>query len=809
MGIGSQWKIILELLVSMKISLYGLFYFCYNKLGGIMQYNFLKDNIIVVCSNQIKLNIIDYCISNKKIYNIKYMSLNELIEILTYSYDEKTIVGVMDKFNLSYELAKMYLMNIKYADFESDDKRVLFLKEIIDYCKENNLFKRDELIISNILKKEIVIIDDNFGLFEKNVLDKYDIRYTLIDRLSLNYEVNECYEAKTLEEEIHFVAEEICNLISSGVEVKNIVLSNVDNESDAMIKQIFKMYNIPYNSCYQSSLFDTNVGKFFLENLSDNIDDTLNKVKERFKDSELINRIIDCLNKYYFIKDFRNYKDILIEEFKNTRINSKKLKNAVQVRNFKNSIFSDNEYVFLIGFNLGVIPNTYKDEDYISDNIKPNYLETTLEKNVQEKELAKKILTSIKNLTISYKLNYLNEAFYPSNLVNEMNLHVNKIDSSISKYSVLANKINLGRSLDLYRQFGVKNNVMPTLLYNYSDIPYNTFSNKFKGINFNKEMMLSYSSMDTYYKCAFRYYLANVLKIDIFNENFSQYIGNLFHHVLEVCLNSNEDIDKVYDEFILNNEYEFSEKNKFFLDNLRDEIKFIIETIKEQYSYSEYKTQRNEEKIEIDEDGIRFKGFIDKILMKDDKWVIIDYKTGSIDINLANVEYGLSMQLPVYLYLAKKMRKDVKIVGFYLQHILNNKARRNSKKKYENLKRDALKLQGYSLGNEEYLNEFDSSFRDSNVIKSMKMGNNGFYHYSKVLTENEIDNLITIVDKKIKEATNDIKSGNFTINPKIIGKNNEGCAFCKFKDICFLEENDKIYLEQVDDLSFLGGDGNA
>lgn len=794
----------------MQISINRLFYFCYNKFGDIMQYNFLKDNIVVVCSNQIKLNIIDYCLKNKLLFNIKYISLNELIDILMYSYDEKTIVSVMDEFNLNFKLAKMYLSNIKYCDFECSDNRILFLKQIIDFCKKNNLFESNELLTKNILSKEIFIIDSNISSFEKRVLDYNDANYIIVGQNNIEYKHDKVYKFNGLEDEVHFVANNICDLISSGVDVNNISIVNIDDESDAMIKRIFKMYSIPYNCSGGHSLYETSVGKYFLENIKSDINKSIELVKTNYsRSSDLINSIIDIINKYYFIDDFKKYKEILVEEFKNKKLSNKKLKNAVKVKDF-NNIFNDDEYVFLIGFNLGVIPKIYKDEDYISDNIKPEWIENTVQKNIREKELARKKISSIKNLTISYKLNYLNETFYPSNLIDDIGFEIVDGESIITKYSELSNRLMLAKDLDLYMQFGEKSRSLPTLLYNYPNNGYRSFSNRFLGLsNFNKDIMLSYSSMDTFYKCAFRYYLANILRIDIFNENFSQYIGKLFHHVLEVCLDSNEDVDKVYDEFILNNEYDLSEKNKFFLNTLKDEIKFIIETIKVQYSYSEYKDVLNEERIEIDEDGIKFKGFIDKILMKDDKIVIIDYKTGSIDINLSNVKYGLSMQLPVYLYLAKKLNKNAKIVGFYLQHILNNKPRRNAKKSFNTLKRDALKLQGYSLGCEEDLSEFDSSYKNSEVIKGMKMGNNGFYHYSKVLTEKEIDNLINFVDKKIKNATNDINNAKFTINPKIVGKNNEGCAFCKFKDICFLSEGDKVYLDECSDLSFLGGEDNA
>ena len=37
----------------------------------------------------------------------------------------------------------------------------------------------------------------------------------------------------------------------------------------------------------------------------------------------------------------------------------------------------------------------------------------------------------------------------------------------------------------------------------------------------------------------------------------------------------------------------------------------------------------------------------------------------------------------------------------------------------------------------------------------------------------------------IKNIIDNIRNGNFDINPKKIGDKNYGCEFCKYKDICF------------------------
>ena len=67
-----------------------------------------------------------------------------------------------------------------------------------------------------------------------------------------------------------------------------------------------------------------------------------------------------------------------------------------------------------------------------------------------------------------------------------------------------------------------------------------------------------------------------------------------------------------------------------------------------------------------------------------------------------------------------------------------------------------LRLEGYSIDNEEILKEFDSTYQDSQMIKSLKMGNQGFYSTAKILNEKKIEQIDTLVEDKIKEATGTI-----------------------------------------------------
>ena len=197
-------------------------------------------------------------------------------------------------------------------------------------------------------------------------------------------------------------------------------------------------------------------------------------------------------------------------------------------------------------------------------------------------------------------------------------------------------------------------------------------------------------------------------------------------------------------------------------------------------------------------------GVIDKLMYKEtDKEIlmsIIDYKTGSTDINLSNIIYGLDMQLPIYLYLANNIDniKEKKIVGFYLQKLLHPIINKDYKKTKLALEEANLKLNGYSISNQKLLEEFDDSYIKSEVIGSMSTTKDGsFSHYAKVLEEKEIKKLEEIVEKNIDTAILNIKNAKFEINPKIIGNDNKSCKYCQFYDICFKQNKDLVKLKEI------------
>ena len=746
--------------------------------------------------------------------------MNEFRDNYYFSYDDKTIYYLMNKYKYNYDVSVMYLNNLYYVnDNDYDNKKIRFLINLKNELTLNNLLCFNKLFRNNINKKNIIIYNYN--------LTKYD--YKLVNELrdicdisiySDNndiYKDKDIYEFNDIEEEIDFVGSSIVKLINDGIDINDIKICGSINEYKNIIKRLFYFYNIPINF-NDNYLYSTSIGKDFLDNMFSDREKSLEYIfnKYNMKDDNIIsiyNTIVNIINKYVWCDNLLDVKDMVIHDFKNTLVNVINYDKEIEVINSLEGYYD--KYIFLINFSQGIIPSIYKDEEYLNDKIK-NILniDTSSDLNKLSYDKWYRDILSCKNIIISYKKHSSLGDFYLSSLNDDLNFSIVKANNSYN-YSNIYNKIKLTNDIDNLIKYNVSNDELVLLYNNYKDINYMGYDNRFTYVNkdklksfINNKLVLSYSAINNYYHCSFKYYLSNILRLNLFEDSFYTIIGNLFHYILSICFDKDIDIEYNYKEYINKLDYEFNDRELFFLDNLFKELMFIIDTIKKQYSYSSFNKALYEDNIEIDKSYddmiIIFKGFIDKILMDNDNKLaaIIDYKTGNPNLDLTNSIYGLDLQLPVYVYLTKYKFPNIRIVGFYLQKIINGVISYNDNKGYLELKEDKLKLQGYTNDDVNIISLFDSSYNDSKVIKGMKTSSKGLAS-KKVLSDDNIDNLCKLTNDKIEEAIDNIINAKFDINPKRVGTDNIGCMYCKYRDICFVKEKDIYNLEVNKDLDFI------
>lgn len=782
--------------------------------------NEINEKTIVVCPSSLKTKILNEIEKYNRLINIKLYSLEELKRIVYFDYDVDAILYLMNKYNYSYDIAKYYINNMYYVeDKKYDDEKLNYLVKLKKELIDNKLLSFNNLFLSSYKDTPFIIFGyDYIDSFNKKLLSNF--KYKIIERVELNRN-NKVYKFNNLEDEVLFVINEIVTLINNGVDINNIYLLNLDSNYIPVVTRLFDMFKIPIDIDNSSNLLSTVIGNKTFKHLeeSKSFEETVEYLNSfnNDKNQKIINSILSILNKYYDIDyPFEVLLSAIKHDLENTSINNKILKNTIKVGDLSNYHFDTNDYVFLLGFNQGSIPKVVKDEDYINDKEKELLgIDPTYVINKLEKEATISNINRIKNITISYKTNYQDKEFYPSNLIDDTYKVIDNYELKTDN-SLIYSKIKLVKMLDNLIKYDESNKDLPKY-YNSINVSYMNFDNKFKGIkkdllykHLDNKLTLSYSTIDTFYKCQFRYYIDNILKLNKFEESFEIFIGKLFHDVLSHVYDKDFDFESSYNNYLKGKE--LNDKDKFYVDKLKKELLIVCDYLKEFNEDTELVDVFTEKNIRIDKStdiNVVFKGIVDKIMYKkyDDKTLvsIIDYKTGNTDIDIYNSVYGIGMQLIVYLYLISKsgLFEVYFCVGFYLQKILNNEINIDRDKSYLDLKKENLVLYGYSTDDKESISKFDKTYVKSKYIKSMRVNKDGNLGSKNTLNEDTMHKLEKLVDRKIDEARDKILEGDFSINPKSIDNELVGCKYCKYNDLCFRKNEDIINLKKYTDLSFL------
>ncbi len=767
----------------------------------------LENNMLVICPNEEKVKILHSLEQQNKLYNIKFMTKQEYLNNYFFTYQDNAILYLMKKYHYKVDVCKVYLKYLYVIDENKiyQNKKINFLQKLKKELIQENLLEYNPAFKEYLKnKKKVVLNYPKLDLYEKKALEVEKKEPVEEKELTVT-------EYKTMEEEVNGVALKIISLIKKNVDINKIYLTNVTSDYFYTVDRIFSYYHIPINHPRKTSIYGTKIVKDYLK------DETL----DLEQDNKITKKLVSILNSLVSIKDdSKEYHDLLLSKIKSATLSSEEYQDAIQVKDLDQEDFFDDEYVFVLGMNQDNLPKLEKDTDYISDKDKKELnLYTTDEKNKQAKNSLIETLYKIKNLYLSYKLQTPFQSMYPSSIIEEYKIKVVEKEQDNYSYSNLYNELRLGSKLDTYNRY---KEVSPMLkeLFTHYNIPYQTYDNSFKGINHDTylenlpyPLKLSYTSINSYNECKFKYYLNYVLKINTYEDTFAAFIGSLYHKILQLYKYPNFNFEESYQKYL--EKRELSLKEKVLLVRLKKELLELLEQEKRQDLILGYNDELHEQKIEIPlkkDIEVIFTGTIDKIMyykkVEDTYFTIIDYKSGIVDTRLEKLKYGLSMQLPVYLFLINnsKVFDNPIFTGIYYQNILFNYPSFD-KKPIEDIKKERIKLQGYSTDDLSILSRFDPTYENSEVIKSMKYTDKGFSRFSKVLSDSDVYHIITYTKKEIIKDMNDILQGDFKINPKIYDGKDISCEYCNFKDICYKSQKDVVYLDKVTDLSFLDEGG--
>lgn len=767
-----------------------------------------KRGLLIVCPNEQKMKILQSISIEEDIRDIKFMTKEEYKRNYYFSYTCEALYYLMKKYKYNLDVARVYLDNLYIIDDNKNysNTKLVFLRDLKLELRDNNLLIENKIFRDYIKTREVWV---------RNYydLDKYEE-----EMLGCNLSFKKTklkgsvFEYLTLEDEVNGVCLEIIKLLRAGIPINKIYLTNITDEYYYTLEKLFSYYHIPLNLDKKESIYGTKVVYDYLDNEKLDLDD--------YSKTDINKKIVSVLESLSGLdKDSKEYQVLLIDELKRTYLSSKIRRNAVTVKNLYNETFSSDEYVFVLGFNQDVLPAISKDISFIDDIVKEEVnMYTTDEINKRSRAATIYVLSNIKNLYLSYKLSSPFNSFYKSSLIDSVDLEVVRQSNDNYNSSNYYNKLRLAEKLDLYYLYGEKDKAL-SLLYTHYQIPYKTYSNKFTGINKDTYLLnlpyplkLSYTSLNSYSECKFKYYVKYVLNLDNYEDSFASYIGSMYHKILSLYQRSNFDFDASYKKYL--ELRELSLKEKLLLKRIRKDLVVLIDNLKKQELLTGFNDSYYEKKVEVPlakEVEVLFVGYIDKIMyyqkIEDTYFSIIDYKSGSVDTHIEPMKYGLHMQLPVYLYLIhySKVFSNPIFTGIYYQNILFNYPTWSAKGVDDCQKR--LRLQGYSTDDVAILERFDSTYEKSSYIKGMAYNEEkGFSHWAKVIDNDTLYNLVKYTKDYIDKTTDDILDSDFSINPKMYDLKDVSCKFCPFNDLCYKKESDVIYLEKQEDLSFLGSD---
>ena len=539
----------------------------------------------------------------------------------------------------------------------------------------------------------------------------------------------------------------------------------------------------------------TKVLQDFLSNVdkTSSFEEAFNLLKDK---SILKDKILSLINKSISEYDFTIQKEVFKALAKKASI-SNKYKDMLEKVDI--TYESEDKHIFILGFNDSYYPKVKKTKDYINEEEKKllNILTSSDEIEEQE-EMFKMFISNNKKLYFSLTIN--ND--YELSRYKKYNFLEKEKEENKTVYSSLAHKLELSKKLDKYYKYLEKDNSLD-IYYSSFKKEYNTYSNKYNGtIKINKPISLSYTSMNTYIYNPFAYYIEKILKINPFKDNFYIKTGSFFHRCMEL-----------EDYSLALKEYEFNEHEQEYLNRVKDEIDKDIDFVKEYHNVNNFNNIKREEEIVIEFDDNLFVGKIDKLIINKDTFIIFDYKKkeSTANLNLTNIDYGINLQLPIYIYLVKKKYPDLDFGGIYLNYlVLDNYKLKNDEKElpnYDIKKENSLKFVGFTTSDLERITKVDKDYQEGKYLRYMTITKSGeLSKNSKTLTDEEIDNITSSVEEIIKKVIFDIKDGKFDIlNKKLNDKEIDQQNNYLYKDISFatdeddLEIEDKSYINRSED----------
>lgn len=757
---------------------------------------------------------------------IRFMREKDLFQKVFFSYEPHALHETSKCFETTPDVAEMFLDFLYYVDEDENyaSSRLNELQALKKRLKERRALKEEKHLDSWFKGQEIILKQPVFDPFIKDAMRILESNYSVIH----DYEEPERNPLKrtvvpTLEDAVTDIALRMLHLHEEGTPFESMALLNAHGAYEPIIRSVFPMLGIPYNLDRQNPLYAYERTQNFLGSLKNHKDEapydafssvleTCSKDSKDESEAKLVSEITRAINPLVRLEGtVRDLWDHIIHALKRSVHRMPRYQNAVDLRRITDGGYAQYEHVFVVGMHEGYAPSYKEADDYLNEEEKALIGYPTAKTiNQSRKAATLYALSRFKDVHIYESKESIRETYHRATLLETLKtrhgfLDVEPLETEKQPYSESLDLLHAKMAYDDYRFHDTKSAELRTLYPMFKDRiishdpTFTGLQEETVGRLLGDTFSVSTTQIDRYAECAFRFLLEDLLDIDPVDDPFNMDLGTFFHDVLEHTLQeetvSDRALEVALERTLKRSDKDYSEREIAFFKNAYPFIRRAHKVIRAQHASTHYVHEESEAKVAMAFDfgrHVTFKGKIDKVMRRGDKFFLIDYKTGNTTLDLTLAPYGMKAQLLFYVLLYMANVEGTEPVGFFEQTVYPKTPKRVLHKSKEDQYEEALKLKGYVIDDLDALEAIDRHYDESPMIHGLNITQKGTFQKTvKRFKESEIDALLKTMQERLESMLKGISKGEFPINPKQDAKRKPiSCSYCPFADICYKRPED-------------------
>lgn len=781
-------------------------------------------------------NLLSYTVpTGKKADDIEVYSFSSIVDEIKFTIAKIYSIALEKKIDFS----NFAIVVPSIREYSKALSRELSKYDIPYYIDENKVLS-DHILIRNYLTIWSIVMD-NFAVVDLVNLLKSSLLNFSAETVTKYEHYLKATAASTYNAiQKNMVSEEVLELFEFIEKIReSVVGSNDTNVFIDASREIFE--------------YLTSKGEKYLEGLNDLDKRIYSQVTNKF------NSIIEDYASVFgsLEQSVKDYLETSAVYFENTNISLPPINSNTIFIAGDSSYFSPVEYLFILGSNENKQPVYKLDNGLITDEeiarlpnaskINPTISAINHRKTFKYFEYFLRFKTK---LYLSYPTMGTDNTLYPSTmLLSLMSLFnitptngsyildiINNSAEIIDKDNIIFNNLTprvlADNILKLRKQWHIFEDKagfreMLTSLYTVNDNEYirDIFDNdgdkgeaRLNGkYNLFSSGKTSVSQIENYYNCPYKHFVNYGLKIKesikerlmpndigtIFHAVFKDLIPYIMTNILDGDLSTlaKSQARKLLDKVLSGEEYVDilkNPENEIVMHSMYNEMDRVVEALIYQLKVSNYGPKYFEYRLnpnEFEINGIKFTGSIDRVDMVDDKFIVIDYKTGNSDFSdFTDLYSGKKIQLLVYAKLFADKTKLNPSAVFYMP--ISNKF---------DAKGANYKFNGVMLKDKSNIVDIDTSLAiggtSSNVLH-LETKNDGDFAsgacYKKLcLTREEMDYVLDYSILQVRRAIENISNNNIAKTPLKLDKWT-ACKYCSYRGLCNYFDNADRGIDKVD-----------